>query len=347
VSSPLALLALVFLAAGVVPLVWRFDHRVGRSLAVIVPAAMTMYFVALAPAVLEGRPERTAVPWAPSLGVEFALAVDGLGLLFALLVCGVGTLVLLFSDGYLRGHPAHARFTAILLAFLGSMLGLVLADDLFLVYIFWGLTGLTSFLLIGFDHERAAARAGAGQAFLLTAAGELAMLAGFVLLASIAGTSRISEMAGAADVVRADALYLPVLVLILAGAFTKSAQIPFHFWLPNAMEAPTPVSAFLHSATMVKAGVYLIARLAPVLAATDAWFVLLTVVGGATLLLGAWLSLGQTDLKRVLAYSTVGALGLMVLLLGLDTPGATVAAVTVLLAHALYKGALFLSLIHI
>lgn len=342
VSGALIALGLAFVAAVVVPLVWRVQPRLARALAVIAPAGMTAYFLAIAPAVLDGRPERAAIPWAPSLGVELAISVDGLGLLFALLVSGIGTLVLLFSDGYLHGHPQQARFTAILLFFLGSMLGLVLADDLFLLYIFWGLTGLSSFLLIGFDHERASARAGAGQAFLLTAAGELAMLAGFVLLASIAGTSRISEMAGAAEVVRAHPLYVPLLVLILAGALTKSAQVPFHFWLPNAMEAPTPVSAYLHSATMVKAGVYLIARLAPVLAATEAWVGILTVAGAATLLLGAWLSLGQTDLKRILAYSTVGALGLMVLLLGLDTESATVAAITVLLAHAGYKGALFL-----
>jgi multicomponent Na+:H+ antiporter subunit A len=335
-------LAVAFGAAAVVPLLWRLDARVARAVAVLVPAVLTAYFLALAPSILAGEPERGVLSWVPSLGIALAVSVDGLGLLFALLVCGIGTFVVLFSDAYLGGDPRQGRFTAALMFFLASMLGLVVADDVFLVYVFWGLTGLSSFLLIGFEHERASARAGANQAFLLTAAGELAMLAGFVLLVGLAGTSRISEMAGAADLIRGDDLYLPVLILILAGAFTKSAQVPFHFWLPNAMEAPTPVSAYLHSATMVKAGVYLLARMAPVLAATEAWVVILTVVGAATLLLGAWMSLGQTDLKRILAYSTVAALGLMVLLLGLDTVEATVAAITVLLAHAAYKGALFL-----
>ncbi|MEX1173407.1 MAG: hydrogen gas-evolving membrane-bound hydrogenase subunit E [Chloroflexota bacterium] len=337
-------LAVVFAAAVLVPLLWRLNARAGRAVGVFVPAALTAYFVAIAPAVLRGEPERGVVPWVPALGVDLAVNVDGLGLLFALLVCGIGALVLLFSDAYLHGDPRQGRFTGIMLAFLASMLGLVVADDLLLVYVFWGLTGLTSFLLIGFDHERRSARDGANQAFLLTAAGELAMLAGFVLLAGIAGTGRLSEMAGAAEAasLRTHALYVPTLVLILAGALTKSAQVPFHFWLPNAMEAPTPVSAYLHSATMVKAGVYLIARLAPILAATGAWVGILTVVGAATLVLGAWMSLGQTDLKRILAYSTVAALGLMVLLLGLDTPEASVAAIAVLLAHAAYKGALFL-----
>ncbi|HSV92010.1 MAG TPA: hydrogen gas-evolving membrane-bound hydrogenase subunit E [Desulfobacterales bacterium] len=338
---PLAVAA-GFLLAPVAPLVVRHRPRLAGWVLTAVPALLTVYFVTLAPGVLAGTPERAAIEWVPGLGIDLSFSVDSLGLLFALLICGVGTLVVLYSESYLAGHAALGRFQAILLLFMASMLGLVVADNLLLVVVFWGLTGITSFLLIGFDHAQRASRAAASQALLVTAAGELAMLAGVVMLGQVAGTYSLSGLVAAGDTVRDDGLYGAILLLVLAGAFTKSAQVPFHFWLPNAMAAPTPVSAYLHSAAMVKAGVYLLARLSPTLGGTEAWIALVGGAGLATMLIGAFLSLRETDLKRILAYSTVGALGLMTLLLAIPTEAAAAAAMTVLLAHGLYKGALFL-----
>ncbi len=338
---PLAVAAGFVLAPLAPLLVRRLPRHAGWVLAVG-PALLTAYFAALAPGILAGSPEQAAVAWVPGLGLDLAFSVDGLGLLFALLICGIGTLVVAYAGSYLAGHPQLGRFQAILLLFMASMLGLVVADNLLLVIVFWGLTGITSFLLIGFDHEEPPSRAAANQALLVTAAGELAMLAGLVLLGQVAGTFSVGGLAGAGDAVRDDALYPVILVLVLAGAFTKSAQVPFQFWLPNAMAAPTPVSAYLHSATMVKAGVYLVARLAPTLGGTDAWLLLVGGAGLLTMLVGAFLALRETDLKRILAYSTVGALGMMTLLVGISTEAAAAAAMTILLAHGLYKGALFL-----
>ena len=225
---------------------------------------------------------------------------------------------------------------------MSAMLGLVLSDNLLTTFVFWELTSISSFLLIGFNHHREESRAAALQALLVTGVGGLGMLAGFVLLGYVGGTMEISVLFSQGEIIRGHELYLPILLLILAGAFTKSAQFPFHFWLPGAMEAPTPVSAYLHSATMVKAGVYLLARLNPILGGTDAWHYIITHFGAATMLIGAFLALFQTDLKRILAYSTVSALGTLMLLLGLSTKLATKAAVVFLLVHSLYKGALFL-----
>jgi multicomponent Na+:H+ antiporter subunit A len=221
------------------------------------------------------------------------------------------------------------------------MLGLVLADNLILLSVFWELTTISSFLLIGFEHGKQAARQAALQALLVTAMGGLALLAGLVLLGLVGGTFAISELAGEAASVTGDRLYVPILLLVLAGAFTKSAQFPFHFWLPRAMEAPTPVSAYLHSATMVKAGVYLLARLHPILGRSDWWLGIITPFGAVTMLLGAWLAFRSSDLKQILAYATVSVLGTLVMLLGIGTETAVIAAMVMLLAHALYKGGLF------
>ena len=338
---PLAVAA-GFLLAPAAPLLVRLRPRASGWVLALGPALLTAYFLALAPGIVAGTPERAVVEWVPSLDLELAFMVDGLGLLFALLICGIGTLVVLYAGSYLHGHRQLGRFQGILLLFMASMLGLVVADNLLLVIVFWGLTGITSFLLIGFDHEDAGSRASANQALLVTAAGELAMLGGLVLLGQVAGTFSVGGLAGAGEAVRGDPLYPVILVLVLAGAFTKSAQVPFQFWLPNAMAAPTPVSAYLHSATMVKAGVYLVARLAPTLGGTEAWLLLVGGAGLLTMLVGGFLALRETDLKRILAYSTVGALGLMTLLVGLSTEAAAAAAMAVLLAHGLYKGALFL-----
>jgi len=320
----------------------------GRGRAALLTAAiaglLALFLVTLAQPMLSGGEVlRETTSWAPSLGVDLDFALDGLGLLFALLVLGIGALVFIYSSSYLGAHPERGRFGAMLALFMGSMLGLVLADNLLLLYVFWSLTSLTSYLLIGFDHDKAASRSAALQALLITVAGELALLAGLLLLADAAGSTSLSVVLAAGPTVTADPRYPVILGLILIGAFTKSAQVPFHGWLPGAMAAPTPVSAYLHSATMVKAGVFLLARLSPALSGTDAWTVGLVAVGGTTMVMGSVIALRADDLKQVLAYSTVAALGTIVLLLGLDTELGITAALVFLLGHALYKGALFLA----
>jgi multicomponent Na+:H+ antiporter subunit A len=280
--------------------------------------------------------------WAPSLGLGLSLKLDGLGLLFALLITAIGALVVLYASGYLEGHPQAARFYASLFAFMGAMLGVVLSDNILTMFVFWELTGFTSFLLIGFQHEREDARSAALQALIVTGAGGLALLAAGVLLIDASGTASLSTMASSRVLIVTHPLYGAVVTLILLAAFTKSAQVPFHFWLPNAMAAPTPVSAYLHSATMVKAGVYLLARMTPILGESPLWATTVTAAGAATMLVGAYRSVQETDLKRLLAYATVSALGVLTMLLGVGTREAIAAALVYLVAHACYKGALFL-----
>jgi multicomponent Na+:H+ antiporter subunit A len=332
----------VLLAALFAPLVHRaLPHRSGAALA-LVPALVALFAALRQPAVARGEVDAFRASWIPSLGIDWAFRVDGLANLFVLLVAGIGALVVVYASGYLHGHPRLGRFYATLLAFMAGMLGLATADDLFLLFIFWELTTVSSFLLIGFQQEREAARRAALQSLLVTGAGGLALLAGIVLLVSAAGTSSLSELATRGPELTAHPHYAWILGLVLAGAFTKSAQFPFHFWLPAAMQAPTPVSAYLHSSTMVKAGVFLLARLSPALGGTELWLATLGGVGALTMLTGALLAVGQDDLKRLLAYSTVSILGLLTLLLGLGTPIAARAFAVTLLAHALYKGTLFL-----
>jgi multicomponent Na+:H+ antiporter subunit A len=332
----------VFGLAVIAPWLVRRAGNVAGWILAILPAAVTLYLVSLLPLASDGQPAAFSLPWSPELGLFFSFRADGLSLLFALLISGVGTLVIVYAGGYLKEHRDLGKFYAWLSVFMGSMLGLALADNMLLLFVFWELTSLSSYMLIGFEHERETARAAAQQAFLITAGGGLALLAGLLLLGQVGGTLELSALLRQGDVVRTSPFYLPAVVLILVAAFTKSAQFPFHFWLPNAMEAPTPVSAYLHSATMVKAGVYLLARLGPVLNGTDLWLYGVSGVGAATMLLGAYLALLQTDLKRLLAYSTVSALGMLTLLIGLGSPHALEAAVVLLLAHGLYKGTLFL-----
>ena len=301
-----------------------------------------VWFLTLVPAVAEGQALRLVWEWVPSLGVSLSFLVDGLSLTFALLISAIGALVFLYSATYLGGHPQFRRFALFLTLFMLSMLGLVLADNLIALFVFWELTTITSYLLIGFGHETAKGRRSALQALFVTGAGALALLAGFILLGMAAGSFELSVILAQADAVKAHAMYLPILILILAGTFTKSAQFPFHFWLPNAMAAPTPVSAFLHSATMVKAGVYLMARLHPAMSGTDAWFWALTVAGGVTAVFASVLALRQTDLKQALAYTTLMALGTLTLFLGQTSGYAMTAFATFLVVHSLYKAALFL-----
>lgn len=332
----------LFLLALVAPSVHRRAPRWAARIVALGPVGVATLAAVRAPEITGGAVWGWAAPWIPALGIEWAFRVDGLGLLFTLLITFIGGLVLVYAGGYFKGDPRLGRLLCLLLLFMGSMLGLVLADDVILMFVFWELTSVTSYLLIGFNHENPGARKAALQALLVTAAGGLALLAGFLLLGSVAGTYRVSQMIGSATEIQGHPYYTAIVLLILAGAFTKSAQVPFHFWLPGAMAAPTPVSAYLHSATMVKAGIYLIARLDPVLGGPVAWHRFLTMAGAATMILGAVVALRQKDLKRILAFTTVAALGTLTLLMGIGTTLAVKAAAVFLLVHSLYKGALFL-----
>ena len=307
-----------------------------------VPAIAMIAFAMQVPSIVSGETLRISAEWVPSLNVNLSFRLDGLSMVFALLISAIGAVVVLYSSAYLAGHSQLARYYLYLLTFTGAMLGLVLADNLVTLFVFWEMTTITSYLLVGFNHESPAARRAALQALLVTGGGGLALLAGIILMGIAAGSLEISEIAGRGDMLRSHDLYLPILVLVLLGAFTKSAQVPFHFWLPNAMAAPTPISAFLHSATMVKAGVYLLARLHPVLGGTDAWLWSLSTFGAATAVFGGVLAIRQTDLKALLAYTTVMALGTLVMFLGSQATVAIAAAMTFLVVHSLYKAALFM-----
>ncbi len=331
-------LGLTFAAAA--PWAPRWAGRWTGAVMAAGPAGVFLYFLRFLPVVGTGGSVDQTVRWAPSLGVDLALHLDGLSLLFALLITGMGALVAWYAGDYLKGDPDLGRFYFALLLFLSAMLGLVLSSNVLVLFVFWELTSFSSYLLIGYRHDDPKSRDAALQALLVTGGGGLALLAGFVLLGVAAGgVYDLGEMTGA---VREHRLYPAVLGLIAVGCFTKSAQFPFHFWLPNAMAAPTPVSAYLHSATMVKAGVYLLARLDGLLGGTEAWVWLLALAGGATMLLGAIRAVGQTDLKKILAYSTLTALGTLTLLVGLSFEESIRAAMVFLVVHALYKGALFL-----
>ncbi|MDD3828645.1 MAG: putative monovalent cation/H+ antiporter subunit A [Anaerolineae bacterium] len=320
-------------------------HRAGRRatgwILALLPLALAVYFGSYHQQLGADGVLTIYHDWVPSLGVGLSFYVDGLSLIFAVLISGIGALIIVYAGGYLAGHPQLGRFYALILAFMASMLGVVLAGNVITLFVFWELTSLTSYLLIGFEHHKATARAAALQALLVTGAGGLALLAGLLLMGQAGGSFELSVLLDQGEALQAHPLYMPMLLLILVGAFTKSAQVPFHFWLPNAMEAPTPVSAYLHSATMVKAGVYLLARFSSVLGGNDAWHYLVTLAGATTMLTGALFALWQTDLKRVLAYSTLSVLGALVLMIGLDTTLSVQAAMVFLVAHALYKGALF------
>ena len=311
-------------------------------LPVIVAGGLFAWFAQMVPVIAAGETLRFVWEWVPSLGVNVSFSIDGLSLTFALLITGIGALVMLYSASYLAGHLHQARFSLFLTSFMLAMLGLVLADNLLVLFVFWELTTITSYLLIGFNHDKAKARRSALQALLVTAIGGLALLAGMILIGTTAGTFEMSQINAMPGVLKDDVMYLPIAVLVLAGAFTKSAQMPFHFWLPNAMAAPTPVSAYLHSATMVNAGVYLMARLHPSLAGTEFWLWTLTIAGAVTMVFASVMALRQTDLKLALAYTTLMALGALTLLLGNEGGYAITAAATFLIVHSLYKAALFL-----
>jgi multicomponent Na+:H+ antiporter subunit A len=340
----LPLLASLVVLAAASLLLWlirphRFRH-IGW-LAALPPAGVTAWLITQIPAVAAGHTLVETYPWAPQLGLEVALRLDGLGLFFGLIIAGIGAAIALYTGYYFDDEPRHGFFYSQIFLFMASMLGLVWSDNLLLLFVFWEGTSITSYLLIAFKDTDRAAQDGGRRAFLVTAGGGLAMLFGMLLLGAQTGTLRISEILATAGLI--DAPLTPTaLVLIFLGALSKSAQFPFHFWLPGAMAAPTPASAYLHSATMVKAGVFLLARLHPGLHDHPLWFWTLLIVGGVTMLLGAISALGYYDMKALLAYATVSQLGVFTLLLAFGTEEAYYAVVVGILAHALYKGPLFL-----
>lgn len=341
-----------FLLAILIPFLYKYFRSIHTGWFVLVlPIVLFVYFLGFM-----GETVQYTVNWIPSLGINFTAYVDGLGLLFALLITGIGSLVVLYSIYYLSKEKEKLNhFYVYLLMFMGAMLGVVLSDNVIVLYTFWEFTSLSSFLLIGYWYHREKSRYGALKSMMITVFGGLSMLGGFVLLYLMTGTFSIREMIEAVPGIMNDQLFIPALVLVLLGAFTKSAQFPFYIWLPDAMEAPTPVSAYLHSATMVKAGIYLVARFSPVFAMTAEWFWLVSIFGLITLFWGSLNAVKQTDLKAILAFSTVSQLGLIMSLLGVGAAAlhydslddnfytiATVAAIFHLINHATFKGSLFM-----
>lgn len=340
----LALIAMLPFLGALLP---GLTLRAGRGVCASVAAAFTGLALVLlglqAPAVLRGEVVQSRIDWLPQIGLSANFMLDGLGLLFAGLILGIGLLIILYARFYLLASDPFGRFLTFLMLFQGAMVGIVLSDNILLLLVFWELTSLSSFLLIGFWGHLAEGRQGARMALAVTGCGGLAMIAGLLILGQIAGSYDLSVILTQGEAIRASDWYLPALVLILLGCFAKSAQFPFHFWLPHAMAAPTPVSAYLHSATMVKAGIFLMARLWPVLAGTPEWFWIVTTAGLVTLLIGAKTALFKDDLKAILAYSTVSHLGLITMLLGLGTKAAATVAVFHILNHATVKAALFMA----
>ncbi|CAN5533332.1 monovalent cation/H+ antiporter subunit A [soil metagenome] len=337
------LIALPFigsLIAGVLPTNARNSES---TLAGVICLAGAIYMATLFPQVMGGGVIRQEISWLPELGLNLVFRVDGFAWLFAMLVLVIGALVVLYARYYMSPADPVPRFFSFLLAFMGAMLGVVLSGNIIQLVLFWELTSLFSFLLIGYWHHLADARRGARMALVVTGTGGLFLLAGMLVLGRLAGSYDLDVVLKAGDAIRVHALYPVVLVLVLIGALTKSAQFPFHFWLPHAMAAPTPVSAYLHSATMVKLGVFLLARFWPVLSGTEQWFWMVGGAGALTLLIGSYAAMFQNDLKGLLAYSTISHLGLITLLLGLNSSLAAVAAVFHIMNHATFKASVFMA----
>ena len=328
--------------AGIAPFLARFMGDRAKWVMTAGPFACFLIFLGELVLFRESGAKAVGWSWVPSLDVNLGFYLDGFGLLFALLISGVGTVVFLYAGGYLAGSAKLGRFYGWIGLFFAAMLGLVLSNNILVMFVFWELTSISSYMLIGHYHEDERSRQCARQALVVTVSGGLALLAGLILLGIAAGSWSFSEILRGGSLTGHE-LYPAILALVALGAFTKSAQFPFHFWLPNAMAAPAPVSALLHSATMVKAGVFLLARLNPVLGGSDPWFFLLAGVGGVTMAWNALLALRQDDLKKILAYSTTCVLGALVMLIGVGDSPAIKAAMVLLLAHGLYKGALFMA----
>ena len=340
----LPLIVLLPLLGSLIPLLSNNRQRTLNAWSTaLLPAIALGMAISHAPGVISGEVYHFSMSWVPQLGLDLAFRLDGLSLLFLLLILGIGLLIILYSRYYLSPDDSMPRFYAYLMLFMTSMIGIVMADNLLLLWVFWELTSLSSFLLIGYWYQQSEARRGARMALAVTGMGGLAMLAGFLLIGHIVGTFDMQTVLDSRDLIQADPRYLPALLLVLLGAFTKSAQFPFHFWLPHAMAAPTPVSAFLHSATMVKAGVFLLARMHPALAGSQLWLYIVTLTGLVTMIYAAYFALLKYDLKGVLAFSTVSHLGMITMLFGLDSKMAVAAGLFHVLNHAMFKATLFMS----
>nr|WP_255729347.1 monovalent cation/H+ antiporter subunit A [Epibacterium sp. Ofav1-8] len=335
--------ALPFLGALFPALLIRAGRNASAASAGLATGLAFIGLMLHAPAILRGEVVQVGIDWLPALGLSANFFLDGLGFLFATLILGIGLLIILYARFYLSRQDPMGQFYTYLLLFQGAMVGIVLSDNILLLLVFWELTSLSSFLLIGYWKHLPEGRQGARMALTVTGMGGLAMIGGMLILGQIAGSYDISTILQNKEAIQSSDLYLPALILILIGAFTKSAQFPFHFWLPHAMAAPTPVSAYLHSATMVKAGLFLMARLWPVLAGTPEWFYIVATTGLVTMVIGAVIALFKDDLKALLAFSTVSHLGLITMLLGFGTKYAAVAAVFHIINHATFKAALFMS----
>ncbi|AEP30296.1 monovalent cation/H+ antiporter subunit A [Brumicola nitratireducens] len=334
----------ILLIGVVIPLVTeRFGRTLNTIFTMLAPAIALAYIVSLIPAVLAGEIVTEYLEWIPSIGLTLSMRLDGLALMFALLILGIGILIIVYARYYLSEKEAVGRFFSYLILFMTAMLSIVLSNNVLQMWMAWEVTSISSFLLISFWSTKSESRKGARMALTVTGAGGLALLAGLLLIADMVGSYELSTILASGDLIREHALYPVALILVLLGAFTKSAQFPFHFWLPHAMAAPTPVSAYLHSATMVKAGIFLLARMYPVLSGTEMWFLIVSMTGLITLLLGAYTALFKHDLKGLLAYSTISHLGLITLLLGLDTKLAAVAALFHIMNHAVFKASLFMA----
>ena len=338
-----AIIAVPFVGACLAILFPENARNAEAYLAGIVTVIALASVIATYPAVTSGGIVQYTAAWVPELGLQFKLRMDGFAWLIAALITGIGCLVVLYARYYLSPADPVPRFFSFLLAFMGAMLGIVLSGNLIQLVFFWELTSLFSFLLIGYWYQTAQARDGARMALTVTASGGLCLFAGVLILGHIVGSYDLDRVLASGTAIRSHSLYLPALVLILLGALTKSAQFPFHFWLPHAMAAPTPISAYLHSATMVKAGVFLLVRLWPALGGTNEWLWLVGSAGLLTFILGAFIALFQQDLKGLLAYSTISHLGLITLLIGLDTPLGQVAAIFHIVNHATFKASLFMA----
>lgn len=339
----LTIVVLPFLGSVIGAFLPRAKHDAGAWLAGLISVfglAVTLWAY---PQITDGNVVRLDIPWIASLGLNLIFRLDGLSWLFCVLITGVGFLVVLYARYYMSPKDPVTRFYSFFLAFMGAMMGVVLSGNLIQMVIFWELTSITSFLLIGYWFHLSAARDGARMALIVTGLGGLALLLGVLIIGHIVGSYDLDVVLASGDIIKGHTLYTPALILILLGALTKSAQFPFQFWLPHAMAAPTPVSAYLHSATMVKAGVFLLVRFWPVMAGTDQWFWIVTFAGLTTLMLGAYAAIFQTDLKGLLAYSTISHLGLITTLLGMSSPLAAVAAIFHIANHATFKASLFMA----
>ena len=331
-----------FIIAAITPFISSLIKGKGAIIMPFLPLGLFTYFLSFIPRVSRGEALDFVYEWVPSFGINLSFHLDGLSLLFALLITGIGALVFFYTFSYLKGHVYMDRFYGYLSMFMASMLGLVLSDNIITLFIFWELTSISSFFLIGFNNEDPKSRKSALLALSITGMGGLFLLAGMLLLGASGDSYSFQELLSQGELIRGHESYGWIIALVFVGAFTKSAQFPFHFWLPGAMKAPTPVSTYLHSATMVKAGIYILARFTPLLGGTPAWNTTLIIVGSITMLYAAIHSVFRLDMKSILAYSTISALGILVFLIGLGTEEALLAASVFILVHALYKATLFL-----